>query len=65
MTVQNLLNKDVQIKGIKSKDLKFLNGLTGKVTLPFAGSIKKNWIGIILADNNLQYNIKISECKPI
>jgi hypothetical protein len=54
----------VQLQDIKGED-KYLNGLIGSVTHPFAfGETKKGWVGIRLEDGG-QCNVKASECKVI
>lgn len=61
----------VKIKGITNKDDKYLNGMTGSVTHPFAfGCTKKGWIGIYLDNTNpdmkyAQCNVKTSEIEII
>lgn len=55
----------VVLQNIKDVDFEFLNGLTGKVTHPFAfGCTAKGWVGIRL-ENDEQYNVKETECKLI
>ena len=65
------VNARVKIKNIKGKD-KFLNGLVGNATHPFAfGETKKGWIGVWLdaGSSNTPYggqvNIKETECEVI
>lgn len=61
----------VVIKGIRGED-KFLNGMIGWVTHPFAfGCTDKGWVGIRLDEQftNMIYgdkcNVRASECKII
>jgi hypothetical protein len=61
----------VKLKNIKGED-KYLNGLIGVVTHPFAfGCTKKGWVGIRLDEGNSfmpyggQFNVKETECEII